>query len=66
MIRDDHDLLTLLGSVGIRVGEIATGLFEDSLSCDDQLAFAGQLGELTEGFRRRVSRTPLVFDAEAT
>lgn len=28
----DRDLLMLLGSVGIRVGEIVTGLFEDSLS----------------------------------
>ncbi len=66
MIREDRDLLTLLGSVGIRVGEIVTGLFEDSLSCDEQLAFAGQLVELAGGFRQRVLRTPLIFDAEAT
>jgi hypothetical protein len=63
---DDRDLLMLLGTVGIRVGEIVTSLFEDSLSCDEQLGFAGQLGELAEGFRRRVHRTPLVFDVEAT
>jgi hypothetical protein len=56
----------LLGSVGIRVGEIVTGLFEDSLSCDEQLAFSGQLTELAEGFRQRVLRTPLIIDAEAT
>lgn len=66
MIRQDRDLLMLLGSVGIRVGEIVTGLFEDSLSCDEQLAFAGQLGELAEGFRQRVLRTLFVFDAEVT
>lgn len=29
----------LLGSVGIRVGEIVTGLYEDSPSCDEQLSF---------------------------
>ncbi len=62
----DRDLLMLLGSVGIRVGEIVTGLFEDSLSCDEQLVFSNQLTELAEGFRQRVLRTPLIFDAEAT
>ncbi len=29
---EDRELLMLLGSVGIRVGEVVTGLFEDSLS----------------------------------
>lgn len=62
----DRELLVLLGSVGIRVGEIVTGLFEDSLSCDEQLAFEHQLKELADGFRQRVLRTPIVFDAEAT
>ena len=62
----DRDLLMLLGSVGIRVSEIVTGLFEDSLSCDEQLAFEQQLRELAEGFRRRVRRTPVVIDIEAT
>jgi hypothetical protein len=62
----DRDLLMLLGSVGIRVGEIVTGLFEDSLSCDEQLAFSNQLAELAEGFRQRVLRTPLIIDTEAT
>jgi hypothetical protein len=60
----DRELLMLLGSVGIRVGEIVTGLFEDSLSCDEQSTFARQLGEVAEGFRERVLRTPLVIDAE--
>lgn len=36
----DRDLLMLLGSVGIRVGEIVTGLFEDRLSCDEQSALS--------------------------
>jgi hypothetical protein len=62
----DRELLMLLGSVGIRVGEIVTGLFEDSLSCDEQIAFGQQLGELAEGFRQRVLRTPIVIDEEAT
>lgn len=66
MNEDDRELLTLLGSVGIRIGEVVTGLFEDSLSCDEQLAFSAQLTELADGFRQRVRRTPLVFDAEAT
>ena len=39
MNEDDRELLMLLGSVGIRVSEIVTGLFEDSLTCDEQLAF---------------------------
>lgn len=56
----------LLGSVGIRVGEIVTGLFEDSLSCDEQSAFEQQLRELAVGFRHRVLQTPLVIDEEAT
>lgn len=62
----DRELLMLLGSVGIRVSAIITGLFEDSLSCDEQLAFGNQLSELAEGFRQRVRRTPLVVDSEAT
>ncbi len=66
MNEQDRDLLMLLGAVGIRVGEIVTGLFEDSLSCDEQLVFAGQLVELADGFRQRVVRTPLVIDVEAT
>lgn len=65
MNEDDRELLMLLGSVGIRVGEIVTGLFEDSLSCDEQLAFGQQLVELAEGFRQRVLRIPLVIDGEA-
>lgn len=61
----DRDLLMLLGSVGIRVSEIVTGLFEDSLSCDEQLVFEQQLREVADGFRQRVLRTPLVIDGEA-
>jgi hypothetical protein len=63
---DDRELLMLLGSVGIRVGEIVTGLFEDNLSCEEQIVFGQQLGELAEGFRQRVLRTPIVIDGEAT
>ncbi len=66
MNEEDRDLLMLLGTVGIRVSEIVTGLFEDSLSCDEQRAFSSQLTELAEGFRQRVLRTHLVFDAETT
>lgn len=62
----DRELLMLLGSVGIRVGEVVTGLFEDSLSSDEQIVFGNQLTELAEGFRQRVRRTPLIFDGEAT
>jgi len=47
----DRELLMLLGTVDIRVSEMVTGLFEDSLSCDEQLVFARQLGEVAEGFR---------------
>jgi hypothetical protein len=62
----DRELLMLLGSIGIRVGEVVTGLFEDSLSCDEQRAFEQQLRELADGFRQRVLRTPFVIDGEAT
>jgi hypothetical protein len=65
MNEEDRELLMLLGSVGIRVGEIVTGLFEDGLTCDEQIAFGHQLVELAEGFRQRVLRTPLVIDSEA-
>ncbi|MGH3901659.1 MAG: hypothetical protein ACRDTA_26085 [Pseudonocardiaceae bacterium] len=63
--QEDRELLMLLGSVGIRVGEIVTGLFEDSLSCDEQIAFGQQLVELAEGFRQRALRTPLIIDGQA-
>lgn len=66
MSEADRALLMLLGSVGIRVGEIVTGLFEDSLSCDEQTAFEQQLRELADGFRQRVLRTPLVINEEVT
>ncbi|MGH3753182.1 MAG: hypothetical protein ACRDRP_10875 [Pseudonocardiaceae bacterium] len=62
----DRELLMLLGTVGIKVSEIVTGLFEDSLRCDEQVVFAKQLSELAEGFRRRAHRTPLIIDLEAT
>lgn len=58
----DRDLLMLLGSVGIRVSEMVTGLFKDSLSRDEQLAFEQQLVELAEGFRQRALRIPIVVD----
>lgn len=38
MNEDDRELLMLLGSVGIRVGEIVTGLFEDSFNREEQFA----------------------------
>lgn len=63
---DDRELLMLLGSVGIRISEMVTGLFEDSLRYEEQRAFEQQLRELADGFRQRVVRAPLVFDAEAT
>lgn len=66
MNADDRELLMLLGTVGIRVSAMVAGLFEDSLSCEEQLAFSTQLTELAEGFRQRVLRTPLVIDIEAT
>lgn len=66
MSEEDRELLMLLGSVGIRVGEIVTGLFEDSLSRDEQIDFEYQLRVIAEGFRQRVLRTPLVVDGEAT
>ena len=62
----DRELLMLLGSVDIRISEMVTGLFEDSLSCNEQINFENQRRELAEGFRQRVLKTPIVFDAEAT
>jgi hypothetical protein len=62
---DDRELLMLFGTVGIRVSAMVTGLFEDSLSCDEQLAFAGQPSGLAEGFWERVKRTPFVIDMES-
>jgi hypothetical protein len=66
MSDEDRELLMLLGSVGIRVGQIVTGLFEDSLSAEEQSAFGNQLRELAQGFHQRVRRTPLVLDGETT
>jgi hypothetical protein len=60
------DLLVLPGSVGIRGGEIVTGLFEDGLSCDEQRAFGTQLMQRAESFRQRMLRTPLVIEGEAS
>ena len=65
MNEDDRELLMLLGSVGIRVGEIVTGLFEDSLSCDEQIAFGHRLVDLAERFRQRALRTPIVIDGDS-
>ena len=60
----NRDLPMLLGTVGKRVSQIVTGLFEDSLTYDEQTLFANQLVEVTEGFRHRLHHTPLVIDAE--
>jgi hypothetical protein len=56
----------LLGTVGKRVSQIVTGLFEDSLTSDYQIDFANQLTQLANGFRHRLHRTLLVIDAETT
>jgi hypothetical protein len=62
----NRDLFMLLGTVGKRVSQIITGLFEDSLTSDDQIDFANQLTQLANGFRHRLHRTPLVIDAKTT
>lgn len=54
-----------LGTVCKRISGIVTGLFEDTLTRDEQTHFADQLVEVAEGFRRRVHRTPLIIDADA-
>lgn len=62
----DRELLMLLGGVGNRVAEMVIGLFEDTLTPDEQIAFGHQLVELAEGFRQRALRTPIVIDVDAT
>ena len=66
MNEQDRELLMLLGGVGNRVSEMVTGLFEDTLTRDEQIAFGHQLVELAESFRQRVLRTPLVIDGDPT
>ncbi|MGH3720425.1 MAG: hypothetical protein ACRDRI_16580 [Pseudonocardiaceae bacterium] len=66
MTEDDRELLMLLGGVGLRVAEIVTGLFDDSLSHDEQIAFEYQLVGLAEGFRQRALRTPLIIEGDLT
>jgi hypothetical protein len=63
---DDRDLLMLLGTVGNQMSTIVAGLFEDSLTCDEQIDFANQLIQVAEGFCRRVHRTPLVVEEDRT
>ena len=60
----DRDLLMLLDTVGKWISGVVTGLFEDSLTCDEQTLFANQLVEVAEGFRHRVHRTPLVIEGD--
>jgi hypothetical protein len=62
----NRDLLMLLDTVGKWISGVVTGLFEDSLTCDEQTLFANQLVEVAEGFRRRLPHTPLVIDAKTT
>jgi hypothetical protein len=64
MNEDDRDLLMLLGSAGNRISAIVTGLFEDSLTCDEQIDFANQLIQAAERFCRRVHRTPLIVEQD--
>ena len=64
MNEDDRDLLMLLGSAGNRISTIVIGLFEDSLTCDQQIDFANQLIQVAEGFCRRVHRTPIVVEED--
>ena len=66
MDEQDRELLMLLGGVGNRVAEMVMGLFEDTLTPDEQIAFGHQLVELAEGFRQRALRTPIVIDVDAT
>lgn len=62
----DRELLMLLGGIGNHVAEMVTGLFEDTLTPDEQIAFGHQLVELAEGFRQRALRTPITIDVVAT
>lgn len=55
----DRELLLLLGSVAIRVNEIVTGLFEDSLSGDEQLALATNSPSLPKAFGSGYGGLPL-------
>jgi hypothetical protein len=60
MNEQDRELLMLLGGVGNRVAEMVTGLFEDTLPPDEQIALGHQLVELAGGFRQRTLRTPII------
>jgi hypothetical protein len=61
----DRHLLLLMGSLGNRVADIITGLFEDNLSRNEQLASVDQAAELAEEFRQRARRISFVLGAEA-
>lgn len=62
----DRDLLILPDSFGIGISEIATGLFEDSLGRDEQVAFNNHLKVLTDSFRHRALQTPLITGGDPT
>jgi hypothetical protein len=66
MNEQDRDLLILLGGVGIGISQIATGLFEDSLGRDEQVAFNNHLTVLTDSFPHRALRISLIIGEEPT
>jgi hypothetical protein len=52
-LHDDEIRQRELGLAKLAVAEIVTGLFEDSLSRDEQITFGHQLQDLAKGFRQR-------------
>lgn len=62
----DRDLLILLGSVGIGISQIATGLFEDSLGRDEQVALNNHLKVPADHFRHRALGIPLIIGEDPT
>jgi hypothetical protein len=56
----DRELFMLLGSVGIQISNIATGLIYHTLGHDEQVAFSNHLLILAEGFRHQALQIPIV------
>jgi hypothetical protein len=55
---EDRDLLQKLSRVGNVLGDVVTGILEDSISRDEQICFVYWLADAAEAMRARAFRTP--------
>lgn len=65
MTDDDRHFLLALRQMADACGEFCTGVIENDLSRDNQLALSTHLADIAERIRSRAMRTPIIIENNA-